>query len=73
MNVERKEHCSICLETAFTAEEFCMKSLAVVAAAEVQRDQIYSKDTHSKIALLRYVSILNKLDLHVQFSTTTEL
>ena len=42
INVERKEYWSICLETAFIAEEFCIEILAVVAAAEEHRGRIYS-------------------------------
>ena len=34
VNVETKEYCSICLETAFISEEFGMNILMVVAAAE---------------------------------------
>ena len=34
VNVATKEYCSICLETAFISEEFSMKILMVVAAAE---------------------------------------
>ena len=33
VNVESKECCCICLETAFISEEFCVKSLAAFAAA----------------------------------------
>ena len=34
VNVATKKNCSICLETAFISEEFGMKILMVVAAAE---------------------------------------
>ena len=34
VHVATKEYCSICLETAFISEEFGLKILMVVAAAE---------------------------------------
>ena len=34
VNVATKEYCSTCLETAFISEEFGMKILMLVAAAE---------------------------------------
>ena len=34
VNIATKEYCSICLETAFISEEFGIKFLMVVAAAE---------------------------------------
>ena len=34
INVATKEYCSICLETGFISEEFCLKILVLDAAAE---------------------------------------
>ena len=34
VNVATKQYCSICLEMEFIGEEFCMKIVGVVAAAE---------------------------------------
>ena len=42
INVATKEYCSACLETAFLSEEFGMKILMVVAAAEEKRGRTYS-------------------------------
>ena len=58
VNVESMESCSICLETTFISEEFCMKMCVLVATAEEYRVRMYSKDTLSKIALWRYVDRL---------------
>ena len=50
VNDEGMESSSICLETPFISDEFCMKSSAVVAAA---RPDI-GKGILSKVALLCY-------------------
>ena len=58
VNIATEEYCYICLGTGFISEEFCVKSLVVVAAADKWRGRIYSKGTLSKITLSRYDGIL---------------